>query len=673
MAALYLHNALHSTESSETARGPSYHHSRNLSTVSSTTLHASTSGHSQPTEPLLYTQAPISSVYYDFPDQIPREEEQPPILEWAQTLTLEGDPVSPREKRSLWELSTRRRLKRMRRWRWILVLVKGCWAIYNTVMYFLAFTVYESAAGQMVSLALGLSTGISFALLACAATLLIFHPRLLAHHIPYRTLVSTQSVLHYLSSFFILGPAIVNFVLLFFWRNSPDPELKLAHRCHIDIDIIWPASNPVCVNKSPPWGVWLTLSTARLVLTFIIIVLYHRISSLYSLTTRPSASGRSRRHRHHRSKAYQSVLPTSMMAPFSATSTAYVGPPLPGEVVMQRQLSESTLASTAVCSTSHHNHQPRVKHSSEEEDLPSSGDLGVHGPSEPAGIPAESSLQGAAAASGGDLNIFMNTFRTLMARIDRETEEGLDIAQQSDAASSQTFESESTDPDAIPEGQEMGSFYPPMPPPALGYNEFGQPYPPELEVRMVNGYLRRMPTIESMGSREVGSSIGASSAYSNHYQHRPASPYTGSRPPTRNTLASWSEYTGSGPPSRAGSLTARAEIIAGIGGTQELQEVFGGVGGATEVGEVIGGPGARRDDSPSDYLGVEEVGTAGSRSSSYYTATANSKGSSSGASTNPDIPIERPQNTPSRYPDTKMDSQDVSQSRSRTPTEYYAS
>ncbi|TEB33904.1 hypothetical protein FA13DRAFT_118995 [Coprinellus micaceus] len=61
---------------------------------------------------------------------------------------------------------------------------------------------------------------------------------------------------------------------------------------------------------------------------------------------------------------------------------------------------------------------------------------------------------------------------------------------------------------------------------SLGYNEFGQPYPPDLDIPMMNGYIRRMPTIESMGSRELGSSVAGSSY--------------GSRPGTRSAMReSW--------------------------------------------------------------------------------------------------------------------------------------
>src|SRR5260370_30096462 len=45
---------------------------------------------------------------------------------------------------------------------------------------------------------------------------------------------------------------------------------------------------------------------------------------------------------------------------------------------------------------------------------------------------------------------------------------------------------------------------PPVPM-ALGYNEFGVPYPPEENIRILGGFIRRMPTIESMGSDEMAS------------------------------------------------------------------------------------------------------------------------------------------------------------------------
>lgn len=115
--------------------------------------------------------------------------------------------------------------------------------------------------------------------------------------------------------------------------------------------------------------------------------------------------------------------------------------------------------------------------------------------------------------------------------------------------------------------------------PVVGYNEFGLPYPADEQVAMLNGYVRRMPTIESMGSREMGSSVAASSmlnrnsiagsSLANRLSY-------GSRPPTRNTLLSMlsNEFDGSlgskGDPgdreeNKHDSLNVQVERLAALG------------------------------------------------------------------------------------------------------------
>lgn len=128
-------------------------------------------------------------------------------------------------------------------------------------------------------------------------------------------------------------------------------------------------------------------------------------------------------------------------------------------------------------------------------------------------------------------------------------------------------------PHAVSQVPAASLFNLPPVPPVLGYNEFGMPYPPDENIRVLNGIIRRMPTIESMGSGEVGS-IGAGSI-TRCADGSIMLNGTYSRPPTRNTLASyatrssWSgtEYetghSSSRPPSQAGSLSARAELLAG--------------------------------------------------------------------------------------------------------------
>lgn len=170
-------------------------------------------------------------------------------------------------------------------------------------------------------------------------------------------------------------------------------------------------------------------------------------------------------------------------------------------------------------------------------------------------------------------------------------------------------------------------------PPMLGYNEFGLPYPPEQDVRVLNGYVRRMPTIESMGSGEISSSIGASSMY------RGDSVHTSSRPPTRNTLLSFSsaEYELGGPISptlsRANSLSARAELLVGLSTTPSTT--------TSEHGELMGRPDMMRrlsnpasilPETPASVVNEGQSSTAGSRvtasTASYHTATMASTGDS---------------------------------------------
>jgi hypothetical protein len=146
----------------------------------------------------------------------------------------------------------------------------AAFAVYNTIRYFLAYTIYDSDEGQSVSLSMGISTGFAFTLLVCAVILSAFQPYLLAHQLPLQPLLLCRTTMHALASFFIFGPAVVNTTLLFIWKNSTDPELNILQRCHVDIDVVWSVSNVQC--KPAVWGVWLALSLVRLALTIFIIV-----------------------------------------------------------------------------------------------------------------------------------------------------------------------------------------------------------------------------------------------------------------------------------------------------------------------------------------------------------------------------------------------------------------
>lgn len=118
MAALYLHNALFTSEPPSHpppsfARRPlsgRVPHDRQLSSQSSVTLHTSTSEHSHPTEPLLHGE---SSAYRDL---LSRQPVHPSGAGtgWEAALSLDAEPVSTSERRRLSDLVLRKRMRRLR-------------------------------------------------------------------------------------------------------------------------------------------------------------------------------------------------------------------------------------------------------------------------------------------------------------------------------------------------------------------------------------------------------------------------------------------------------------------------------------------------------------------------------------------------------------------------------
>jgi len=227
----------------------------------------------------------------------------------------------------------------------------------------------------------------------------------------------------------------------------------------------------------------------------------------------------------------------------------------------------------------------------------------------------------------------MERFRSLVTQIAEEAEAALEFAQADRISSPENpRETHPAPPSGLPPAYSENEdddetddlvhsspdniFNLPPVPAALGYNEFGMPYPPDQDVHILNGYIRRMPTIESMGSGEIGTTSS----------HRPGS--NSSRPPTRNTLLSYAsnefEWTGSQPPSRANSLSARAELLVGMSN----------VTGTSEHGELQSRPDIawKRVSSPTSFLESPLIGgqwdahSTGSHSTtlSYHTATMGS-------------------------------------------------
>jgi hypothetical protein len=191
----------------------------------------------------------------------------------------------------------------------------------------------------------------------------------------------------------------------------------------------------------------------------------------------------------------------------------------------------------------------------------------------------------------GELNSFVHRFRTLISQITRETEEGIAFAHSDDSSSSHCAldSPPNRSPDLVTEAAYRGDhqdgydnedgFYTSS---ATQAHEQRQQYPAGEEIRMLNGFFRRLPTIQSMGSHELQSSIGASSANLDFERI--------GRRPTRNTLASGAgtDFSSiSERHSRTNSLTAQAEVL-----TAKYH--------STEIGEVISrGDTIEKVDSPS--------------------------------------------------------------------------
>ncbi|EPQ55953.1 hypothetical protein GLOTRDRAFT_99932 [Gloeophyllum trabeum ATCC 11539] len=124
---------------------------------------------------------------------------------------------------------------------------------------------------------------------------------------------------------------------------------------------------------------------------------------------------------------------------------------------------------------------------------------------------------------------FVDRFRSLVTQITRETEEGMDFAREAGDGTMLRHRVISLDEDNSEDSSSRSD---------------GRSMTPEDYISMLGGYVRRMPTIESLGSREVMSLANSKGGQS------------GSRPPTRANTLSMSDQ-GSQPPSRSNSLNWR--------------------------------------------------------------------------------------------------------------------
>ncbi|TFK29166.1 hypothetical protein FA15DRAFT_610898 [Coprinopsis marcescibilis] len=669
MSAVYLHHSLYTPEVMPGR-------SRNQSIVSSATIHTNTTFHTNTTEAntaeaLLRPQDSSREIYYDDPARGPQAEAISPgsPAAWHSPNPL----LVASEKSTHWGPPRR---KASRRWHWIrlgLETILGGWAVYNAVRYFLAFTIFESTAGQTVSLALGVSSSLGFAFLVCAVIISWFQPRLLFNGLSYRSLTTLYWLLNYVSFLFLFAPAAINFALVFAWRDSDELQLRTKYRCYVDIDVVWSTQPQLCRGKAAVWGFWIVISTLRLLITagficayYLVLVKIRRVTPMRSRTLQS-------KHRHkpsdtisyHSAPTSQQTRGTTLSAPLTSVSQVHLH---------TRQLSGGSNVSSRTGLSPRPLRSSR-SHSSEDGRTASSSQIQFQSFQN-----SNSSGLAAVPEQEADLGSFSDHFSLLVSQIHRETDEAIELAQSDSASSKHTIDSKrrvvSDSPEPLSDDEEEeeirahlardsvalgdeeegdeddeydGFYARPAIPPTLGYNEFGQPYPVDTELRMMNGYVRRMPTIESMGSREMGSSIAASSLLAqNRHSYQTNMSYRDSRPPTRNTLISMvaSDGMGNGSEpshSRPHSLTVQAERLAALGLLTGQSGVSGGQD-VSEVGEIVDTVQSVKIVPPPEnpsHLNLPMLdhlnSTAGSRSTnfSYHTATMGSGVDESVSTLNP--------------------------------------
>lgn len=151
--------------------------------------------------------------------------------------------------------------------------ITGAWAVFTTIRYAIAVTIYVPHDRKTILLVLTSVSAFTVTLVITSIILSIFS-RTLGWDISLRsTYVTIQSLLGFSTSLSLLGPAITNFVLVFLWRNASDAANSLRGRCSWDIDVAWSGTGGQCnADHVKGWGFWLGGALFRLILTFIAVV-----------------------------------------------------------------------------------------------------------------------------------------------------------------------------------------------------------------------------------------------------------------------------------------------------------------------------------------------------------------------------------------------------------------
>ncbi|KAI9452260.1 hypothetical protein F5148DRAFT_515455 [Russula earlei] len=480
--------------------------------------------------------------------------------------TLSPPPL--RHPASLWQRGhwERTRMRRVRRWRLflcVLLSVLGSWASYTTVRYFIAFAVYQNTTRQAIALSLGICSLLSLLFLVALALSFV----LPYYDTPRHRQSPFQGKLYhhasrFLASFFLFAPAVVNLVFVLVWRHVRS-TLSLRGRCHWSLDVVWEGVGGQCVPHAPAFGVWLTAAIVRLTLTAAGLVICHIASSTYrTLRWPPSYHPEDIRRMDsvEISQITQDYVP-SRPSPV-VLSLAHKG--RGSSSIARHSTSSSRMVAIPEYSDAQ-NRGPRkrehVGFDSAESPTPSEEDSSRR-PAEPGTVApkslrhttssrdlhtGESSSRHEALPSNvaeGDLQGFADQFRSLVERVSRELEESREL--------------ESNQEPSTPPLHHVLDTHTPY----MTIDEFGREVPSEEPIAVLGGIIRRMPTIESVGSRELASLrsttlVGASGG---GIPSAATTSSASSRPPTGATMASLNDAasaslaSASQPSSRSNSI-----------------------------------------------------------------------------------------------------------------------
>lgn len=207
-----------------------------------------------------------------------------------------------------------------------------------------------------------------------------------------------------------------------------------------------------------------------------------------------------------------------------------------------------------------------------------------------------------------DLSNFVDRFRSLVSQITRETEEAMEFSTSRPDSAMGSYPSMSPATSGLPTVQDFRN----QPIYDLGdeFDFYDRSETPEDTVRVLGSYIRRMSTIESMGSREREMAGSRGSSVQTDLRERTLHTPGPSRPPTRANT-SGTGTSSSEPPSRANSRAT------------SLSMSFGSVG--ERLSPDVGGQPVGRSGS-SSTRGTGSTRDSGS-AASYYTAPGPRTGS----------------------------------------------